>query len=346
MKKNRIAVAGAGLIGVRHAALLKACPETELAAIVDPREATRIIAAEAGVNWFGSLDELFASDPPDGIIVATPNVNHLENGLTCVQAGCPMLIEKPLAVTSIEARTLVDAAQAGGIPILVGHHRRHNPLIRAAKSTIDEGALGRIRGVQAICWFYKPDPYYAEAPWRTRKGAGPIAVNLVHDIDLLRFLCGEVVRVQAQAAPSLRGFENEDVAAAVLGFENGAVGTITVSDMITAPWSWEMTARENPAYPPTDQSCYLIGGTRASLSLPDLTLWHNGESPDWMRPMNATTLLREQSEPLFNQIAHFAAVIDGREKPLVSGREGLETIRVIEAIQQAAESGEAITLSH
>ena len=57
-------------------------------------------------------------------------------------------------------------------------------------------------------------------------------------------------------------------------------------------------------------------------------------------------LLREQSEPLFNQIAHFAAVIDGREKPLVSGREGLETIRVIEAIQQAAESGEAITLSH
>jgi len=64
---------------------------------------------------------------------------------------------------------------------------------------------------------------------------------------------GDVVQVQANATQSLRGFENEDVAAAVLKFKSGAVATITVSDAIVAPWSWELTAGENPAYPQTSQ---------------------------------------------------------------------------------------------
>ena len=81
-------------------------------------------------------------------------------------------------------------------------------------------------------------------------------------------MCGQVESVQAQCSPSIRGFENEDMAAALLKFENGAIGTITVSDSIVAPWSWEMTSKENPIYPSTSESCYVIGGTHRSLSIP------------------------------------------------------------------------------
>jgi predicted dehydrogenase len=155
-------------------------------------------------------------------------------------------------------------------------------------------------------------------------------------VDLLRHFCGEVTMVQAIAAPSLRGFENEDVASATLRFANGTIGTITVSDSITAPWSWEMTAAENSAYPVTDQSCYLIGGTEGALSLPDLRLWRHEGGKSWWHPISATTYPRKAADPLIAQITHFAYVIRGKASPLVSAEEGFRTMQVIEAIQTAA----------
>ena len=338
----RLAVAGAGLVGKRHLASIAKLDSVVVSAIVDPSEAVGKYAKAQGLPWYPSLGDMFANENPDGVILATPNQVHVENGLECVKQRCPMLVEKPIATCSTEARVLVDAAREAGVPILVGHHRRHNPLMRKAREMIDEGKLGQLRALHANCWLYKPDDYFDQAPWRKQKGAGPISVNLVHDVDLIRYLCGDVVSVQAQAAASVRGFENEDVAAAVLRFENGVIGTITVSDMIVSPWSWELTARENPAYPATTQSCYLLGGTHGSLSLPDLTLWHNQDVRSWWQPMSATTTPLEASDPLVNQIEQFVAVIRGSEEPLVSGEEGLKTLQVIEAIQNSAKTGETI----
>lgn len=341
---TRLIIAGIGLVGRRHAEAIHHLKNVELVGIVDPSDAARIYAAERNLPWFGSLLEMFAREKPDGVILATPTPLHVEQGLECVAQGCPTLVEKPLATSATDAAVLVDESQKAGVPLLVGHHRRHNPLIQKAREVIDADKLGRLRAVHANCWLYKPDNYFDEAPWRKALGAGPVSVNLVHDVDLIRYLCGDVVSVQAQAAPSVRGYENEDVAAAVLRFENGAIGTITVSDIIVAPWSWELTAHENPAYPPTSQSCYLLGGTHGSLSLPDLTLWQNNGTRSWWEPISATTLPRDSSDPLVNQIAQFAAVISGKQQPLVPGEEGLQTLRVIEAIQYSAKSGETVVL--
>jgi predicted dehydrogenase len=332
------------LVGKRHAEAIHRLKHVDLVGIVDPSDAGRNYAADWGLPWFASLTEMFAKERPDGVILATPTPLHVEQGLQCVAEGYPTLVEKPVSTSAAEARILVEAAEKAKVPLLVGHHRRHNPLIQKAREVIDAGEIGQIRSVHANCWFYKPDYYFDEAPWRKRKGAGPISVNLVHDVDLIRYLCGEVVSVQAQAAPSTRGFENEDVAAAVLRFESGAIGTVTVSDSVVSPWSWELTSREYPIFPPTAQSCYLLGGSHGSLSVPDLTLWSNKGTRDWWKPISATTLPREASNPLVSQIAHFAAVIAGKEAPLVSGLEGLKTLQVIDAIQSAAKSGETVFL--
>ncbi len=341
---TRIAVAGFGLVGKRHAEAVRRLPELELAAIVEPDDAARKLAADLGAPCFGSLDEMFDRVQVDGLILATPTPLHVEQGLEIIARQCPLLIEKPIAVTSAEALQLTSAAEAAGVPLLVGHHRRHNALVRRAKSEIDSGAIGQLRAVQTTCWFYKPDHYFETAPWRTRKGAGPISVNLVHDVDLLRHFCGEVASVQAQKAPSVRGFENEDLAAALLTFRSGAIATISVADSIAAPWSWEMTARENPAYPATNESCYLIGGTRGALSIPDLRLWRHESVPDWWSPISATNLIAEAGDPLSLQALHFARVIRQQEPAIVSGLEGLRSLEVIEAIQLAASTGQLVAM--
>jgi predicted dehydrogenase len=281
---------------------------------------------------------MFAAISPDGVILSTPTPLHVSQGLECIERSCPVLVEKPLATSAVQAKILTDAAEHAAVPLLVGHHRRHNPLIQKAKELILSGEIGNIRALQATCWFYKPDEYFDIAPWRTQKGAGPVSVNLVHDIDLMRYFCGEIISVQAQMAPSIRGFDNEDLAAAVLKFESGVIGTVTVSDSIVSPWSWELTSREYPIYPMTSESCYLLGGSEGSLSVPDLKVWsHKGER-NWWNPISGTIAPRDASDPLINQITNFADVIRGDTDALVTGLDGLKTLLVIEAIQKAAQT--------
>lgn len=339
--RARIAVVGAGKIGLVHMAHVMR--EGELAGVVDPSPEARDAAATLEAPWFSSLGEMLAGDRPDGVVVATPNRLHVPQALECVAAGVPVLVEKPLADTPAAARALVSAARQAGVPLLVGHHRRHNPLIAAARAQIEAGAIGRLVAVNALCWFRKPDSYF-RIPWRTQPGAGPMLTNLIHDIDLMRHLCGDVACVQAQQASIARGHEVEDTAAVIMRFRSGALATMTVSDAVVAPWSWELTAGENPDYPRTSAACYTIGGTAGSLSLPDLGLWHYEGEADWGQPISRKALTRQGGDPLALQMRHFCEVALGGAAPLVPGEEGLATLEVLDAIRQAAESGRQVTL--
>lgn len=341
---KKIAIIGAGLVGQRHAAVIQALSDSTLVAIVDTSDAAKNYAQSVKVPLYENLDSLLKAQEVDGVVIATPTNLHIEQGLACVAANIPSLIEKPIGVSTKESQELVDASLNAGVPIIVGHHRRHNPLIHEAKRCIDNGELGDIRSIHSQCWFYKPDDYFEVAPWRTQPGAGPISVNLVHDVDLIRYLCGEVTHVQAQRAPSVRGHENEDLATALLTLENGALATITVSDSVVSPWSWELTSAEYPIYPHTTESCYRIGGNKGALSIPDLKLWSHEKKPDWWSPIQSRTLPFEPSDPLVNQMQHFLRILRGEEAPLVSAAEGHRSLLVIEAIQAASLSGERLAL--
>jgi len=336
----RLAVLGAGLIGRRHVAHILASPEAELAAIVDPSPAGKAFAETVGAAWHADFAALFAAGKPDGVIIATPNQLHVAHGLQAVAAGLPALIEKPLADDIEGAERIVAAAEKASVPILTGHHRRHNPMIRRAKAIIDEGRLGRIVAVHASFWLMKPDDYF-DIGWHREAGAGPVLLNMIHDIDLLRHLCGEVATVQAFQSKAVRNFPVDETTVVILKFASGALGTCTVSDTVVAPWSWEQTTGENPAYPHTDQSCYLIGGTEGSLSIPRLELWTNEAKRSWWEPFRVERFIAADEDPLQLQIEQFSRVIRGAEAPLVSGGEGLQTLKVIDAVQRAARTGEA-----
>jgi predicted dehydrogenase len=339
-----LAVMGAGLIGRRHAEHIIEEPSAELAAIVDPSDAGRNVAAEHGVKWFPSFAEMVKTGKPEGVVISTPNQLHVVNGLEANEAGVPALVEKPLAVDVSEGQRLVDTAEKAGVLLLTGHHRRHNPMIQKAKETIASGRLGKIVSVHGFCWFLKPDDYF-DVEWRRKKGAGPVFLNLIHDVDNLRYLLGEVVSVQAQETSDVRGNEVEDAAVILLRFQSGVLGTVNVSDAVVAPWSWELTMGENPAYPHTAESCYFIGGTHGSLTVPYLDLWHNKEKRSWWEPIHKDRVPFPDQDPLRLQIRQFANAIRGNEPPLVSGREGLETLKVVEAVKQAAATGNLVRLT-
>jgi predicted dehydrogenase len=337
----RLAVIGAGLIGRRHIehVLNEAC--AALMAIVDPSPEAQALAKEKGTRWYPNITAMLQHEKPEGVIVATPNQMHVANGLECVAAGVPVLIEKPIADDVADATKLVEAAEEARIPLLVGHHRRHNPLIQEARKTIDTGRIGKVVAVHATCWFYKPDDYF-DIAWRREKGAGPVFLNLTHDMDLLRYLCGDVVTVHALESNALRGDDVEETAVMLLKFASGALGTVSVSDMIVAPWSWEFTSGENPAYTHTQESCYMIGGTRGSLTIPHLDLWRHETKPSWWEPIARERLPVAANDPLGLQVQNLCGVIRGTVQPVVSGREGLNTLKVVAAVKEAAATGGAI----
>jgi predicted dehydrogenase len=340
----KIAVMGAGSIGRRHVEHALTVPDCQLAAIVDPSDAGRDLAGRHGINWYADFKAMQAATPVDGVIIATPTQLHVANGLEVIRAGVAALVEKPVADAVKSATKLVEAAEAAGVPLLVGHHRRHNPMIQAAKALIAGGRLGKIVSVHGFFWLMKPDNYF-DVAWRREPGAGPVLTNLIHDIDLLRYLISEVETVQALVSNAVRGNAIEETAVVLLRFANGALGTLNVSDSIVAPWSWEHTTGENPVYPRTDQACYAIGGTLGSLTIPKLEVWHDGQARDWWQPLHADRVYAPDQDPLPLQIAQFCRVIRGLEPPLVSGREGLQTLRVIEAVKQAAKSGRLVTVN-
>jgi predicted dehydrogenase len=347
VQKLQIAVAGAGLIGRTHIALIQASGECALAAIVDPAPGAEFIARDAGVPRYTKLQELFASRRPDGVILATPNQLHVAQALECIVAEIATLIEKPVADSLDEGVRLCQAAERAGAKILVGHHRVHSPLLAAARGIVESGTLGRLVAVTGSAMFYKPDGYFDEAPWRRQPGGGPILINLIHEIGNLRALCGEIVAVQALASNATRGFPVEDTVAISLRFANGALGTFMLSDTAASARSWEQTSRENPSYATyPDEDCYLVVGTDGSLAVPTMRLktYERREDRSWWKPFRTAVVPVERADPLARQLSHFCAVIRGEERPRVTARDGLANLRVTEAIATAAKTGTTITL--
>jgi predicted dehydrogenase len=289
---------------------------------------------------------LFDRDKPDGVILATPNRMHVDGGLECVAAGVPVIVEKPIGDTIAGATRLVQAGEAAGVPVLTGHHRNYSPIMAKARDIVRSGRLGTIVAVTGTALFRKPDDYFdAGGGWRREPGGGPILLNLTHEVNNLLSLCGDIVRVQAVTSNATRKFPVEDTAAMVFTFANGALGTFLLSDAAGSPRSWEQTSRENKSYPTyEDEDCYHIAGTAGSLSVPTMRLKVFGGKRSWWEPLESGVAAVDRSDPLANQVTHFAEVIRGEAQPICSGRDGLRTLLVVDAVVEAARTGRPVDI--
>lgn len=347
MKRTRIAVVGAGIIGRSHMQAAHASATVSLCAVVEPAEHGPELAAQWGVPCWRSIDELLSTDRPDGIVLATPNAVHATQAQQCLEAGLPILLEKPIAPTLEEAQGLVDTVERLKGRMLIGHHRAHSAIMQQATQIVQSGQLGRLVAVTGSATFFKPDHYFDEGPWRREIGGGPILINMIHEVHNLRMLCGEIVAVQALKSHAVRGFAVEDTVAINLQFASGALGTFMLSDTAASARSWEQTSQENKAYPSyADEDCYVISGTRASLSVPSMRIkaYPRDEDRSWWKPFELAQLALSRNDPIQAQMEHFGAVVRGECPPRVSARDGMNNLRVTQAIVQASESGRTVRI--
>jgi predicted dehydrogenase len=347
-QRIRVLLSGPGLIGRKHAALVDAHRDCELAAIVAPAHDRNIeFASTYSVPVFTMIEEAFSAEEIDAAIISSPNMFHYDQALACLSRGIPALVEKPLTSDLEDAERLVEAVRKFGVPLIVGHHRTYGPLIQTALDFLNSDGFGRMVALQGAALFYKPDQYFLDGPWRTQLGGGPILINLIHEVGLMRAFAGEIAAVQAITSHSIRNFEVEDTVAISLEFRSGALGTFLLSDTAASSKSWEMTSGENPVYPHfPNEACYHFAGTNGSLDFPRMAaktyLTDDGKS--WWKPFEETKLDFKLRDPLLAQLDHFVDVVRNGAQPRVSAEDGYRNLQVIEAIRRAIRTGTTVRM--
>ena len=227
-----------------------------------------------------------------------------------------------------------------GVKTLVGHHRRYLAAVQEARRVITGGELGALVAASVLWATRKPDPYF-DVAWRTQPGGGPLLINAIHEIDLLRHLCGEIRLVSGLQSHAARDFAVEDSAAALFQFDNGCLGTLTLTDAGLSPWTIEQGSGENPNFPQSGQSAYRLVGTRGSLELPVLRRWTPRIAGEigWDKPLAVTDITPAYHDPFEAQLKHFQRVIREGEAPLVPVLDGARTLAATLAVAQSSRQG-------
>jgi predicted dehydrogenase len=340
----RLAVVGAGFMGRQHIDFIRAAPGAVLTAVADPVANP----AELECPTYRSMAQMLDAEQLDAVIIANPNALHVETAIEGLEAGVAVLLEKPVATSYAQSRRLVEAVERLQGRLLVGHHRRHHPAIARARSAIRDGELGQVVAVNGM-WSARKEPeYFTDAPWHSEPGAGVTLINAVHDLDLLRHLCGEVAEIQAIQGWHARGLDVEDTVSMSLRFESGALGSLIASDAGVSPWGWDQATEESSAFPfLPDEVAYRIVGTRAALSVPNLALYAYAPSvpADWHSPLSRTYLPYAPRGSFPAQLDHFVEVARATAAPLVSADDASRTLALVEAASLAARTGRTVDVA-
>ncbi len=344
MKKINISIVGTGLMGLQHIKAISKSKKANLHSIVDISDNAKKLSNKYKIPLYSDVSSLLKSNQLDAVIVATPNQLHEKHTISFLKKKIPVLLEKPISDNIKSAKKIIISSKKNKTPLLIGYHRRHNAIVSKVKTIIRSGKLGNIVSANVLCWLYKHKEYFKET-WRISTGGGPLGINLVHDIDMICYLLGSIRYVQAFTTNRTRKHKVEDTATVSLIFESGALCTLNISDTIVAPWSYELTAGENPAYPVTNQSAYMIGGTKGSIQFPNLKYWfYKKERGWWNKIFLKSDINKKDDNTLVNQIDHFSDVVLKKVKPKVNGSDGLNSLKIFAAITKSAKTGKKIKI--
>lgn len=310
---------------MRHVQAVQAHVGCKLVGLVDPDP---LIHAGPDVARFSDIADV--PDDVDGAIIATPTGLHAAHGIAAAQRGWHVLIEKPVADDIAGAKSLKAALTEAGVRSLVGHHRRYHAPVQQLRSLLAQGAIGTPVMASLIWAMRKPDHYF-EGNWRTA-GGSPVMINLVHDIDILRFVMGEISDIACLPGATLRESGRIESGAIALRFTQGATATISFADTAPSPWGFEAGTGENPNIGTTGQDMMWIAGTKGGLSFPSLTRWQ-GEEWGQAAQVVPIDVAVNRATPLELQLDHFLEVIDGAA-PLIDVADATRTLDVALQIEQ------------
>lgn len=318
-----VAVVGLGAIGAAHVDAALRAPSTRLAAVADVDAArAREIAAKAGCPAFDSLPSLLEGADVDLVVVATPDALHVEVVQQAAAAGMHVLLEKPLATTVEDGRTILAAVREAGVLFTVGHCLRFDPKYVELERRVSAGELGELATV------YARRQNQVGAVDRLKGRVSSLLFLAVHDIDIINwYVKSRPVSVYCASAAKImrgKGYAVDDVSFTTIRYENGAVGVVESGWLLP------------PNYPRTGHFELVATGSRgvARLDEFDEGLWVANETFKHIPLVDRLT----------PQLQHMAeAIIHGRE-PLVSGEDGYSAMEIALAAEVSAREGRVVEL--
>ncbi|MSU36833.1 MAG: Gfo/Idh/MocA family oxidoreductase [Pedosphaera sp.] len=323
----RMGVIGCGAIGTLHANAIRQSNLATLLAVCDTDFAKAETLGMAGskAQAFSSFEKMLADTPLDAVTVATPDRLHLQPVLAAIRQGLHVFCEKPLAGTAAEAARLVRAARTGGVQLGVDYNRRFAFGYQKAKQLLDAGCAGSVCQVA----FHVCDG----VPAKVASQPHALLTSLLsHHIDLLRFLCGEIISVQALFHGPSRNRPHD--VSLIAQFASGAVGSITAG--------WRNGQARTVEH-------LRLAGTQGVVIVDDVqhavTLWHATPDdaqrfqPDYFAGGN-----RFYDSVTAHVAAFIAALSAGKTVP-VTAEDGWAGLRLIEAAIESNRTGRRTKLS-
>ncbi len=321
----RFAIVGCGYITqAEHVpGFLSLLPEIAVVATADPdRARAEAVAAPFQARAYADLTTLLAAEEVDAVFIATRAPTHVRLIGEAAAAGKPILVEKPIAYSLEQARSVVTTVEAAGVPCLVGYHRRYDDDCQKVKALLDEGAIGEVRAAVSQCRLVFPSIYrsYAAAsvpPAHEPAGDLPpdwLAENSIHHVNLLRYWLGDVARVHGAVYRA----EDHNLGIVTLEFENRVL--VSHHQLRGMECGEEIT----------------LYGTRGNIRV---ELWYPHRPYRFPRvthfqvdPPGWTELAFARSSPYTNQIKHFASVVRGGAENRSGLRDSLRDLEILKQI--------------
>jgi UDP-N-acetylglucosamine 3-dehydrogenase len=314
MKKLGVAVVGTGFWGRNHARVFKELPETELLAICDINaERAQAVASQFGVKSYTNMESMLKNRDIEAISICTWSTSLAKEALKALKAGKNVLVEKPMAANVKDAKQLLDTAEREGLHLTVGFLMRFIPGLQRIRKEVEDKTLGK-----PVCATAK-----RVSQWPERIGdVGVVKDTAIHDLDVMRYIFNEdPVAVYAKTG-SMRHREFEDYAQIMLTFKGGQ------SAFIESNWLTPYKTR-----------ILTVTGSDAIMKLDYITQELTIENAkETLQPRYAL------QEPLKLELQHFAKCITSKDKPLVTGMDGLKALQTADAALKSSATGKVVKL--
>jgi predicted dehydrogenase len=335
-----IGIAGGGSISDTHARAAAEIAGLTIAAFHgENRERTANLASRYGASTYDDFERFLDHRPLDLVVIGSPSGRHAEQGIATARRGLHVLVEKPIDISTGKADALIAAADAGGVRLGVCFQDRLQPAVVQIKSMIDGGAIGTPVMISGRVKWHRPPEYYSASRWRGTwafDGGGALMNQAIHTVDLIQWLFGPPVRVYGTIATRGHDIEVEDTAAAILEFENGAIGTIEAATSVFPGYARriEISGREGTLILEHDRL------DRIDLRSAD------GHPPAITHDANpsATSPVVSDAGAHRRVLEDFIRAIETGGRLACDGREGRKSVAIVEAIYRSARTGRAVAM--
>lgn len=334
-------IVGCGMISGWHAEAILKIQGARLVGITDINaKAVAAFAEKYNTKAFSAIEALLESKEVDVVCICTPSGLHAPLAIKAANAGKHVIVEKPMAITLNEAEDVVRACKVNGIKLAVISQLRFTDTVCKLKDSVQKGMLGRLITGDIYMKYYRSQEYYDNGGWRgtwKMDGGGALLNQGIHGVDLLQYIMGPVSSVFAYTRTLARKIEVEDTAAALLEFENGALGVIQATTSIYpgSPRKLEICGDKGTIALEEDNIVNWVIEGQEGIDLSNL----NGTANSSFMDPKAISI-----EGHVKQIGDMVDAIRYDRKPLVDEYEGKKTVEIIMAVYESSKSGKPVKI--